>query len=52
MRDAVLQGRKDAVHQRGKEDTVLQARDDAVCRGSTPFAKEGTQFVDEGGRML
>ena len=53
--DAVPQGREDAIHRRGREDTVLQV-EDAICRGRTLFVeqdavwRERTPFV-EGGRI-
>ena len=40
--DAIPQGREDAIHRRGREDTVLQVGEDAICRGRTLFVKQDT----------
>ena len=54
--DAVPQGREDAIHQRGREDTVLQVGEDAIYQGRMLFVeqdtvcRERTLFV-EGGRI-
>ena len=54
--DAVPQGREDAIHRRGREDTVLQVGEDAICRGRMLFVeqdavcRERTPFVEGGYR--
>ena len=52
MGEAVPQGREDAVHHRGRENTVFQARRTPFVKGErTPFVKgERTPFV-EGHRL-